>query len=252
MQKITVTFEIDGQIVSPPVNWQEIQILSKYDDDNIQATLDIDSFRFVNDTADFIKQAVDAGINGTGAGIFQGLPFKITLSNGVLTHEFNGYLDLTTNQIITSGIKKFASAPSTGFQTLSGSGTVTFSLTGGKDILLSNSGITGVTLPTPTTDSLGQVFTLIRNGIAPTGSYAIGTQNTADRIVIDSVVIASYQTAFSQSSITVTALATSGTCWILSNYNNVNGLILSKYIYPLSWAGTFPSNSNFTIICCIC
>jgi hypothetical protein len=164
------------------------------------------------------------------------------------TQVNNGYLDLTTNQTITSGIKKFETAPSTGFQTLSGTGTVTFSLTGGKDILLSNSGITGVTLPTPTTDSLGQVFTLIRNGIAPTGSYAIGTQNTADRIVIDSVVIASYQTAFSQSSITVTALATSGTCWILSNYNNVNGLILSKYIYPLSWAGTFPSNSNYANI----
>lgn len=99
MQKLTTTFEIDGQLFPPPVNWQEIQITSKYDDDNVQATLDIDSFRFVNETAVYIKSVIEAGKNGTGPGIFQALPFKITISNGALSYEFNGYLDLTTYHV---------------------------------------------------------------------------------------------------------------------------------------------------------
>jgi hypothetical protein len=164
------------------------------------------------------------------------------------TQISNGYLDLSSDQTITTGIKKFSTAPSTGFQSLTGSGTVTFSLTGGKDIFLTGTGITQVTLPTPTTASLGQVFVLIRNGITIGTSYVIGTQVGTDRILVDGAVLATYQTSFSQASVTVTAIATSGNCWVLSNFNNVNGLMMSKYVLPLFGGFALPSNSNYSTV----
>jgi hypothetical protein len=173
-----------------------------------------------------------------------------SISSGTIgqTQISNGYLDLTSDQTITSGIKNFATAPSDGFQSLNGSGTVTFSLTGGKNILLNGSGITAVTLPTPTTASIGQSFVLIRNGIVFGSSYVIGPLVGTDRLLIDGGGYANYQTAFSQTSITVTALATSGNVWAITDFNNVNGLVFSKFVYPLSGKFPLPSNSNFQLL----
>jgi len=163
---------------------------------------------------------------------------------GYLSGVYGGIMDLNSDQTV-AGIKKYSTAISTGFQSLTGSGAVSFSLVGGKDVFLTGSGITGVILPTPNAANIGQVFVLIRNGITIGNSYVISTQVGTDRILVDGAVLATYQTSFSQASITVTAIATSGNCWVLSNFNNVNGLMMSKYIYPLFGGFTLPSNSSY-------
>jgi len=162
----------------------------------------------------------------------------------------SNYLDLTTDQTITSGIKKFNTAVSQSFQTITTTPTATFSLTGGKDVLLSAAGITGLTLPTPTTANIGQTFTLIRSGITAGNSYLIAPQVGTDRILIDGVAVTGYATSFTQYSVTVTAIATSGNTWILSNLYNPNGLLLSKAILPLSSGSSFglPSVNSYTLI----
>jgi len=162
----------------------------------------------------------------------------------------NGYLDLLSDQTITSGIKKFNTAVSQSFQTITTTPTATFSLTGGKDVLLSAAGITGLILPTPSLENIGQTFTLIRSGITVGNSYLISPQVVTDRILLDGVAVTGYATSFSQYSVTVTAIATSGNTWILSNLYNPTGLLLSKAIVPLSSGSSFalPSVNSYTLV----
>jgi hypothetical protein len=141
-----------------------------------------------------------------------------------------------------------ATAPILGTQILTATPTATISLTGGREVFLNAAGIVAVILPTPTTANIGQTFNIIRNGITLGNSYVIGPALGTDRIVVDGVSQGNYQTAFSQASICVTCIGTSGDVWVLNNYTNVNGLVLSKYFYPLQYGGALPSNSNYGTI----
>ena len=187
-------------------------------------------------------QTINFGSNAptmSGSGISSGTIGQTQLSNG--------YVDLNSAQTI-SGIKSYNSAPNLGVQTLTTVPTSTISLSGGREVLLSASGITAVILPTPTSANIGQTFNIIRNGITLGNSYVIGPALGTDRILVDGVAQANYQTSFSQASLCVTCIATSGNVWVLNNYTNVNGLMLSKYFYPLQSGGGLPSNSNYALI----
>lgn len=96
MQVQVINFQIGGVTLPPPTNWREFQILSTYDDDNVEAVLDTDAFLFVNESAGFITEKINEGRTNTGPGIFQGLPFTFTVTNGTTTMDFTGYIDLTT------------------------------------------------------------------------------------------------------------------------------------------------------------
>lgn len=100
-----VSFKINGLDFNPPVRWQQLEFVSKFDDDIIETTLNDSKFVFT-DTADgkgaykYIVSHIDGGINGTTSGIFQGLPFEFTVSESGQDQTFNGFLDLTTIEII--------------------------------------------------------------------------------------------------------------------------------------------------------
>jgi len=170
-----------------------------------------------------------------------------TANLGYLAGVSTGIVDLSSNQTI-GGIKKYLTAPILGSQSLTTVPTSTLSLSGGREVYLSAAGITSVILPTPTAADIGKTFVLIRDGITFPNSYVLGPAVPTDKVLVDGVVQSNYQTSYSQPSITVTALATSGNTYILHSFNNVNGLFLSKNIYPLTSGGSLPSNSNFTTI----
>jgi len=99
-----LTFKLNGQNISAAVEWEDIQVEATFINESasggqiqsIQPNIDIERFTFVNDAAKLIRDYIQAGENGTGVGIFEGIPFEITANDGSnITCTFNGFLDLT-------------------------------------------------------------------------------------------------------------------------------------------------------------
>jgi len=83
-------YYLDGKLVTPPVESFDINISARFPDDEVQAEIDASEFTFVNDSAQQIYDYIRT------KGAFQGMPFKIALSQGSDSFTaFDGYLDLT-------------------------------------------------------------------------------------------------------------------------------------------------------------
>jgi len=103
MAEISITgrpfFKINGQSRPAPVEWEDIQILATFNDEAVQASVNSDSFTFVNNNAQLIKDWIDNGLNG-GLGIFEGPDFMYGVRNrngeSVL---FDGFLNLAENYL---------------------------------------------------------------------------------------------------------------------------------------------------------
>jgi hypothetical protein len=79
------------------IEWNDVSITADYSGDNVQPHLTIDAFDFSGEARLLIKEWVANGLNG-GVGIFEGMPFQITLfNNTVLKENFTAYLDFTND-----------------------------------------------------------------------------------------------------------------------------------------------------------
>lgn len=155
-----------------------------------------------------------------------------SISSGTIgqTQISNGYLDLTTNQTITSGIKLFNTAPSNAAQIISGTGIQTFSITGGREVILANSGITQITFPVVAAGNIGQTFQILKS-VAFTVAILIGPQ-TGSTLFVNNASVSNTYIAITCNSFTITA--TSTTNWVMYNNDNPEMTIQSKSIHPLS------------------
>lgn len=91
-------FQINGQETNPPVEWMDISVNASFDNDNIQANISFDSFRFVNVDDQKSSNLVRTWIEGGYPGIFEGIPFKITGFNNVdVTEVFDGFIDASND-----------------------------------------------------------------------------------------------------------------------------------------------------------
>lgn len=81
MRDAQYSFYIDGNLVNNPIDWQEIQVLSTFDNDSVQNNVSTSEIVFPLSAAKQIKQWVVDG-TGNGVGIFEGIPFQIVVSNG--------------------------------------------------------------------------------------------------------------------------------------------------------------------------
>lgn len=89
---------IQGQLVNPPSNWEDIDIELNFEPDDSEVGLSVSSFDWVNEEHDLIKSYFDNGTTG-GNGAFEGLPHKIEIvQDGSVLNVFDGYIDLTTAQ----------------------------------------------------------------------------------------------------------------------------------------------------------
>jgi len=107
----TPIFKILGNLVPPPQEWRGIRVLATFDNSrengvgSIQPNISTEQFTFVNETAVLIRDYIEAGLNGNGPGIFEGMDIQIVLSNGQTVDIFKGYIDLAAEYEELSPVK---------------------------------------------------------------------------------------------------------------------------------------------------
>ena len=89
---VQLTFEIDGQAVNVPRDWQDIEILATYDNDSIQPNISVSELTLVNKAYDIVMSQYNSGK------VFEGIPCSLKYTNadvpsGVVA--FDGYINLT-------------------------------------------------------------------------------------------------------------------------------------------------------------
>jgi len=87
-----VVFELLGESEGVR-DWQGLQILATFDNDNNQPNITSSELTFTNEMGKKIIEHIDNGANGIGNGIFEGVDFKMWLNNPS-TDVFDGILDL--------------------------------------------------------------------------------------------------------------------------------------------------------------
>lgn len=98
---MALQFFLNGQLAPPPVEWPDLQIEAVYDNKQVQPTITTSEFTFVNENAQVLKQWIEDGRNGTGPGIFEGVPFDIrSVSPSSVFDTFKGYIDLADDMLI--------------------------------------------------------------------------------------------------------------------------------------------------------
>lgn len=100
---VKTNFYINGAIVNPPKNWQEMEIELNFDKDKetTKQQLSISNWEFVRENSDFLNTWLNDGTTN-GVGLFEGIPFKIEIDrNGTIEKPFDGYLDLSDGTLFS-------------------------------------------------------------------------------------------------------------------------------------------------------
>lgn len=91
-------FYIDDKLVEHPKNARELTINLDFTKEN-DPELSVTSFDFVNENAQTINDYLQGGITGGSAGIFEGLPFRVEVTEGSNVETLiDGYIDLTQTE----------------------------------------------------------------------------------------------------------------------------------------------------------
>lgn len=90
---MSLSFELDGQPSGTPVNAQELSLSANWEtgEGQEESEISLTSIEFAMEDAKLLNQKVADGLTG-GAGIFEGVPYKIKLNS---TTIFDGMVDLT-------------------------------------------------------------------------------------------------------------------------------------------------------------
>lgn len=88
-------FLLDGVSINAPVEWEDITINANYENDSVQPSLAVENFVFPLEARDSINQWISNGMSG-GVGIFEGMPFQLTLfNNQPIQENFKAFIDFT-------------------------------------------------------------------------------------------------------------------------------------------------------------
>lgn len=106
-------FTLDGQSFNAPIDWEDITIEANYENDSIQPSITAKDFQFPLESREFINDWIQNGLNG-GVGIFEGIPFDITLFNNQQVQEnfksfiafTEGYTDFLEDGVVETSIIK--------------------------------------------------------------------------------------------------------------------------------------------------
>lgn len=81
--------------LTPPLEWQGLQLKATINDDSVEANIDTSVFTFVGDAADYMKNEFIPAY-----GVFNGCPYRIVIQeNGLTTIAFDGFIMLNTMEI---------------------------------------------------------------------------------------------------------------------------------------------------------
>lgn len=98
---MNITFTLDGQDVPGVGNLDEVQIELNFDGDSPESSVTTDNWEFVGDNALQVQSYIENGSNG-GLGIFFGLPFVMSLSDGTTTIDFDMFVDPSSEESLLS------------------------------------------------------------------------------------------------------------------------------------------------------
>lgn len=88
---------LNGTVYNAPEGWEDIEIEANYINDNIQPSLTIDEYKFPLEAKKAIVEWFESGLNG-GVGCFEGMPFKLLLTNNNnLQVSMDSFLDFTND-----------------------------------------------------------------------------------------------------------------------------------------------------------
>jgi len=88
-------FLLNGVKQNAPLEWEDINIVADYENDSVQPSLAIEEFSFPLESRDAINKWISDGLSN-GVGIFEGMPFQLTLFNNQQVEEdFKAFLDFT-------------------------------------------------------------------------------------------------------------------------------------------------------------
>ena len=89
---------INGVEVTPPKNYEDIDVELNFGRDEVDRSVSISSFEWIDKVAADLKAKFESGLSG-GVGVFEGIPHKIILQNGTSSLVLlDGYIDMTSAQ----------------------------------------------------------------------------------------------------------------------------------------------------------
>lgn len=87
---------IDGQLVDPPSNYEDIDIELNFEPDSFETSISVSSFDWIDAQNKLLRDKFTQGLTG-GNGVFQGIPHRIEVSeNGQNFTLLDGFIDLST------------------------------------------------------------------------------------------------------------------------------------------------------------
>lgn len=87
----------NGQIITQPRNWEELEIEKDFLDRNDDVNINITSLEFAGEEAKSIRDRILSGLSG-GLGVFEGEKYEIEVGEvGNPVYTFQGYLDYSEN-----------------------------------------------------------------------------------------------------------------------------------------------------------
>lgn len=85
---------LNGKIVNPPGNHEEISLQINFDNDNEDRQINVSSFEWLEAEAATLLSIFQGGLTG-GTGVFEGVPHKLSVEeNGQSLEFFDGYVNL--------------------------------------------------------------------------------------------------------------------------------------------------------------
>ncbi len=88
-------FLLNGVQLNAPIEWEDIEIVAEYENDSIQPSLAIEEFTFPLEARQSINKWIADGLS-SGVGIFEGMPFQLTLfNNQPIQENFKAFIDFT-------------------------------------------------------------------------------------------------------------------------------------------------------------
>ena len=100
MRNPKYSFYLNGELISNPIDWQEIQVLATFDTDAVQANVSTSEITFALDASKKIREWVEKG----QFGIFEGIPLDIIVTNGTQSTTVGNYIiDFNTYRVLEDG-----------------------------------------------------------------------------------------------------------------------------------------------------
>ena len=87
-------YSLNGVNLNAPIEWQDVTIEADYVNDSVQPSLTIEAFTFALESRESINQWIADGLT-SGVGIFEGMPFGLTIYNKTSNQTFKAFLDFT-------------------------------------------------------------------------------------------------------------------------------------------------------------